>query len=88
MHIFRFLFEGPHLAFVEMHSLATLFILNAAVHFQLLLCRYLIGAYQGEAIYRVCEVREVVSAAKPYRLPGSDKGSTLVMLKVRTTSIY
>jgi hypothetical protein len=47
----------------------------------------LIGAYQGEAIYRVCEVREVVSAAKPYRLPGADKSSTLVMLKVNSVHI-
>eukprot|EP00613_Pedinella_sp_CCMP2098_P054275 CAMPEP_0171897276 /NCGR_PEP_ID=MMETSP0992-20121227/48049_1 /TAXON_ID=483369 /ORGANISM="non described non described, Strain CCMP2098" /LENGTH=819 /DNA_ID=CAMNT_0012525393 /DNA_START=15 /DNA_END=2474 /DNA_ORIENTATION=+ len=45
--------------------------------------RFLIGAHNGEAVYRMCEVRGVEASSKPYRLPGANKGAASVLLRVR-----
>ena len=45
--------------------------------------RCLYPSPQGEAIYRMCEVRGLTEASRPYKLPGADKGQTLILLRVR-----
>mmetsp|Transcript_14799 Transcript_14799/g.19192 ORF Transcript_14799/g.19192 Transcript_14799/m.19192 type:complete len:346 (+) Transcript_14799:629-1666(+) len=45
--------------------------------------RFLIGDYQGDAIYRLCEIRGLEPAPKPYKLPGGDKGVSTINLRVK-----
>lgn len=45
--------------------------------------RFLIGDYNGQAVYRLCEVRGVEPSPRPYRLPGTDRGMANIMLKIK-----